>query len=115
MELHAAAIHVRIVPPAPISMSSECAPRHRTESVCPGSASRRLINGQPLGGADQAVAVGKTPGHATMFHHVLKRLPVAQRIHRPPEAGILECQQLVCVDQPAERLHDQLLPLAHVV
>src|SRR5512134_1680687 len=84
------AIQVRIVPPAPISMSSECAPIASTRSALPGRArSSASILLRLL-----AVAVD-LPGHVALLHHVLEHLPVAQRIHRTPEARVLVGHELV--------------------
>src|SRR5262245_49512739 len=89
------AIQLRMVPPAPISMSSECAPMASTDSALPGRARSSARISARLHGR---VAVD-TPRHIALLDHVLEHLAVAERVHRAPEAFVLVGHQLVFGDQ----------------
>src|SRR5262245_41393439 len=94
------AIQLRMVPPAPISISSECAPMQSTESALPGRARSSARMSARL---HRRVAVD-APRHVALLDHVLEHLAVAQRVHRAPEALVLVGHELVFLDQPRERL-----------
>src|SRR5579883_20645 len=109
-------IHPRIVAPAPISMSSECAPMQSTDNASPGRAipicfielASCLLRRQPG-------SLGKAPGHRPPLDQILEALLVLERVHRPPEAFMPDRHELVGLDQPAERRLHQLVAVGHVV
>ena len=55
------------------------------------------------------------PRHPSLLNHIFEHLFVLQRIHRAPEALMLERQELVVLDQPPEGFFDQLLAIAQIV
>ena len=110
------AIQPRSVPPAPISMSSECAPRHRTDSVSSGRASCKALIAPAIDNVLPCLAAfADAPRHLALLDHLLEDLPVLQIVHAAPEALVLVGHELVRLDQPRERLEHQLLALVHVV
>src|SRR5690348_4483122 len=109
-------IHPRIVAPAPISMSSECAPMQSTDNFSPGRAIPTcFIDFASCLLRRQAGSVGKAPRHGAPLDQILQALLVLERVHRPPEALVPDGHELVGLDQPAERRLDQLVALGHVV
>src|SRR5690606_32302626 len=81
--LSPAPIQVRSVPPAPISMSSECAPRQRTDRRSPGRASPNALIASFLGPATIGPLLWRrgAPRHSSFLDHVLKNLPIAKSVH----------------------------------
>src|SRR6185437_13574155 len=109
-------IHPRIVAPAPISMSSECAPMQSTDSVSPGRAIPTcFIEFASCLFGRQAGSLGKPPWHRASLDQILQTLLVLERVHRPPEAFMPDGHELVGLDQPTERRLDQLVAIGHVV
>ena len=54
-------------------------------------------------------------GIVALLDQVLQDLLVLQRVHRPPEAFMPECHELVGLDQPLERRLDQFVAFPYVV
>lgn len=50
-----------------------------------------------------------------MLDHVFQDLPIAQRIHRPPKAGMLVGHQQVLLDKPLKRFGDEFFAVVHVI
>ena len=70
-----------------------------------------------LSASTEAGPGGRTeePGHRAFLDEVLEYLLVLQRIHRAPEAFVLEGHELVGFDQALEWRLDQFIAFAHVV
>src|SRR5262245_43867934 len=104
-------IRLRSVAPAPISMSSECAPRQSTDSRSPGAASCRAFMASRRGAELRAHA----PGHVAAIRHFLQQLPVSEGVHRTPETLIFIGHEMAACDQTFEGLMHQFLALPNEV
>ena len=93
------------VAPAPISMSSECAPRQSSDRRSPGLASWQRPHHAALAAARRLHA----PRHLAALHHVFEDLTVAQRVHRAPEPFVLVGHEVAALDQAVERLEHEFL------
>ncbi len=97
-------------PPAPISMSSGWAPRHRSLEPAGRQRSERQHRRQASRSWSQTAHGGVPPSYISS-----SVLLVLERVHRRPEAVVPEGHQPALLDQPPERLLDELLALADVV
>src|SRR5581483_2458312 len=125
-------VSCRRVPPQPISISSQCAPRQSTRSGRPAARSRFKLR-MALGFAAQAAAddartrlgispadqfrsvIPNLPGRMALRVHIVQRLFVLECVHRRPEAVVFVRQELLLFDQSLERLVEQLLAILYVV
>src|SRR5690606_22833697 len=101
-----AARSVSTVPPAPISISSECAPRHST-CLSPSIRSARI--------SAPCRRPPYRPWRLAAAPHPIEDELVLERVHRPPEAPVLGGAKPPLRDQTLERLCHELLPLVQVV
>src|SRR5262245_7139682 len=104
-------IRLRSVAPAPISMSSDCAPRHSTDRRTPGAASSRAFTASRCGAELRAQA----PRHVAAVRHLLQQLPVSEGVHRPPEALIFVGHEMPARDQTLERLMYELFAVTNEI
>src|SRR2546422_5554519 len=123
----------RIVPPHPISMSSQCEPRHRIRhrgrSAEPKRkstiASARHIAGRFAGRRFRglrcrsctlrSLGVPNHPWRVTARVQIVQLLFVLERIHRSVKAVVLVSHQLLFLDQALEGFEDQLFAFAHIL
>src|SRR6185437_6992379 len=104
----------RRAPPQPISMSSQCAPRHRMRRA-PDRMKSRIASRGPSASPARRV---RRPGHPRALAagvHAIKADLVLEGIHALPKAFPAERRQLAFGDQPCDRLLHQLLAFIAVV
>ena len=106
-------IQLRSVAPAPISMSSEWAPK--AEHRQPIASGRRSEVPSRVHRGGDLWSAARLPWHVAAFDHFLEHLPVSERVHGSPESFILVCHELAALDEALEGLIDQLLSFADVV
>ena len=102
---------LRSVPPAPISISSECAPRHSTDNRSPAPGDPKSLH-RTHRGSDTGVQL---PGRIATLDHFLEHLPVPERVHGPPKSFVPVGHELSTVDETLEGLHDQFIAFLNVV
>ena len=102
---------LRSVAPAPISMSSECAPRQRTDNRSPGPTELQGFHGATLTTDTRS----RAPRRLAPFDHLLEHLSIPQRIHGPPEALVFVRHQFSGFDQTIERLEHQLFTVLDII
>src|ERR1700690_2019521 len=122
-----------MVPPHPISMSSQCAPRQSTlrsgcrlpprttlsmavaqrypRNLARGRFSRRRR--RVLGSRDRLFPY--FPRRIAALKNIIELLLVLKRVHRREIPIVLISRQLLLFDQPLERLRDQFLSGSHVL
>src|SRR5262249_22403830 len=110
-----------MVPPQPISMSSECAPKQRTlreASLSRGRLSDRIEIHSPQsagpGGALLAI-LPHFPGGRAGSPQVFEFLFVFERVHGSPKSVVGIANQLLFVDEALERTVDEFLFFANVI
>src|SRR5262249_39980120 len=115
------------VPPQPISMSSQCAPRQRirlTDAEITGRSSGMgrepdagsLAAGPGAEPRDRAdTGLPYLPGTVACLEHLLELLLILERVHRRPESRVLVREELVRSAETPERLLDQVFALLDVV
>ena len=89
-------------------MSSECAPRQRTDNRSPGAASCN-------GFTERLSPFTLAPRGLAAFDHLLEHLPIPQRIHRPPETLVPVRHQTSRFDQAIERVKHKLFAVLDVI
>src|SRR6185437_5714877 len=67
------------------------------------------------GGDVVVIVVVQVPGHIATFDHLLKDLPVPERIHGTPKSLISVGHKLSALDETLEVLHHQFVPFSNVV
>ena len=100
------------VAPAPISISSEWAPRQRTDKRSLAAVICNALHDATLHGR---LVVAWTPPHLSPLHHFLKHLSIPQRIHRPPESLVLVGDELPCLDQAIKWLEDKFIAFVDII
>src|SRR5689334_25255233 len=97
-------------------MSSGWAPRARIRSGRPSPAplSRSAITTRTAW-SPEGIGLPERPRRSSRLPHLLEVLDVLEGVHRRPESVVLVGHQLVLLDQPPERLLDQLLARPDVV
>src|SRR4051812_44272988 len=104
-------IRLSSVAPAPISMSSECAPRQRIDRRSPEAASRR---GLMLLLCPRVFSL-RPPHRFSLVHHFFKYLFISHGIHRPPEPLVFVGDEFACLDEAIKGFQDQFLAFVDVV
>src|SRR5882762_3709744 len=121
-----------MVPPQPISISSQCAPRQRTRRtfVClvpTVTLSMSIAERDLHGHARVSLGIGTSssrsvwflapyfPGGDRSVVHLVQLLFVLERIHRRVKAFILVGAQLSFANEASEGLQDQLLSVMDVL
>src|SRR5450759_2816680 len=94
------------VAPAPISMSSEWAPRQRTDNRSPADAN---CNAFMMSSSRVLFVPRGAPWHLASFDHFFEYLPIFQHIHGPPEALVFVSEELAIFDQAIEGIENQFL------
>src|ERR1035438_5394707 len=97
-----------IVPPQPISMSSACAPRHKTLfTPLRSKLSMRSRLAVPIG--------PNCPGRLALAENIVQFLLFFKRVHTCPEALVRIGNQFLFLDHAAEWFLDEFLAIMHVV
>src|ERR1700693_2941874 len=99
-----------IVPPQPISMSSQCAPMHRIRKCL-----RSMSFLSPSARISRQLFLPDHPWTGTPSVHSIQGDLVLEGVHALPEALPAVGHQLAFVDQAREGLLDQLIAFPHVV
>src|SRR5690348_9311335 len=103
------------VPPQPISMSSQCAPRQRIRVTGSAEGDRRLnmsaVYETSSTALDRALELARLhvrlpdlPAAVARLEHLLQLLLILERVHRRPEALVLVRQQQALARESLERL-----------
>src|SRR5262245_28872226 len=116
------AASLSIVPPQPISMSSQCAPRQRTCSGKPWRApsAKGSISGTPAARRGSSLhdllgLVPDLPRRMAPRIELLQPLTVLERVHRHPEAVVGIGDELAFPDEALEGLQHELLSVVDVL
>src|SRR5437764_14111042 len=96
------------VAPQPISMSSQWAPMQRISS-------RRPARGARFSGNTTASALPTHPGAVALRFHAVEGDLVLERVHGAPESVVPIHRKEALLDEPLERLLDELVALLDVV